>query len=256
MIKRDLQRNIDLFVILVKKEITLKYKRTVLGLAWSLLNPVLMALVYYLAFSVFMRIKMENYALFLLSALFPWNWFSASVLMSVNTLTGNTDLIRKVVFPKHFLVLSLVAGQSVTMLFSIPVLAAILVFGGKMPGIEWLYGVPILIIIQFITLSGAAMAVSIVNVFFRDLEYIAGVFMTMLFWLTPVIYPLSAVPEKFRVLLAANPMLYLIESWRSLIMHNAINWQYIGFAFAASVMFLLAGIIIFKALEKKIDGVI
>jgi len=253
---KDIQRYWDLFLILVEKEITLKYKRTYIGFVWSLLNPIFTAIIYFLAFSVFMRFKMDNYALFLLSALFPWNWFSASVLMSVNTLTGNTGLIKKVIFPKHFLVLSLIAGQLITMLFAIPVLAAILIYGGGMPGIQWLYGIPILIIIQFMIVSGISMAIAMVNAFFRDLEYITGVVMNMLFWVTPIIYPLSSIPEKFRMILSLNPMMYVIQSWRDLIMTNTINWQYIGISAVSAIIFFLAGLFIFEKLSFKLDEVI
>ena len=253
---REIQRHWDLFMILVEKEITLKYKRTYLGFAWSLLNPIFTALIYFLAFSVFMRFKMDNYALFLLSALFPWNWFAASVLMSVNTLTGNKDLIKRVIFPKHFLVLSLIAGQLATLLFSIPVLAIILIYSKGMPGIQWLYGIPILIIIQFLIISGISMAIAMINAFFRDLEYIVGVIMNMLFWMTPIIYPLDRIPEKFRLILSLNPMMYVVQSWRDLIMNNTINWEYIGISFVSALIFFLAGYFIFQRLSFKLDEVV
>ena len=92
---REFTRNRDLLWLLTKKEITLKHKRTALGILWSLLNPILLALVLFVAFKIFMRIKMENYTFFLLSALFPWNWFSASITMSTGTLISNVSLIKK-----------------------------------------------------------------------------------------------------------------------------------------------------------------
>src|SRR4030043_1642898 len=102
----EFRRKKDLLWLLTKKEITLKYKRTFLGILWSLLNPILFAIVLFIAFKIFMRIQMENYTFFLLAALFPWNWFSASITMSTGALIGNVNLIKKIRFPRHFLILS------------------------------------------------------------------------------------------------------------------------------------------------------
>lgn len=123
MILNDtLQRKIDLIYLLTHKEFALKYKRTVLGIFWSLLNPILLALVFFIAFKIFMRFKVENYPFFLLSALFPWTWFSSSIIISARSLVDNITLIKKVVFPRHYLVASVILAQLVHLLFSIPVL--------------------------------------------------------------------------------------------------------------------------------------
>jgi lipopolysaccharide transport system permease protein len=153
-------------------------------------------------------------------------------------------------------VLSLISGQLATLIFSIPVLAAIVIYGKKMPGIEWLYGIPILVIIQFMIMAGVCMAIAIINAFFRDLEYIAGVCINMLFWVTPIIYPLSAIPERFRIILSLNPMMYVIQSWRDLIMTNTINWQHLGISFVSAFVFLAAGWWIFNKLSVKLDEVV
>lgn len=109
---REFRRKRDLLWLLTKKEVTLKYKRTFLGILWSLLNPILLALVLFIAFKIFMRIQMENYTFFLLAALFPWNWFSASIIMSTGTLIGNVSLIKKVIFPRHFLIIATYSNHS------------------------------------------------------------------------------------------------------------------------------------------------
>jgi ABC-type polysaccharide/polyol phosphate export permease len=118
---RELKRKRDLLWLLTKKEVTLKYKRTVLGIIWSLLNPILFALVLFIAFGIFMRIQMENYVFFFLSALFPWNWFSASITMSAGTLIGNVHLIKRIRFPRHFLILATILAQLVNLLSLIAV---------------------------------------------------------------------------------------------------------------------------------------
>ena len=255
-ISRKTRQQLDLLKLLIKKEITLRYKRTYLGFFWSLLNPLLTSLVLFIAFNVFMRFEMENFALFLLAALFPWTWFSTSVTMSTNTLTGNVSLIKKVIFPKHFLLLATITAQLVNFIFSLPVLIGLSYYYGGAPTLNWLIGVPVLIMVQFAVIYGLALFISIVNAFFRDLEYIVTVLMSLLFWMTPIIYPLEAVPEEYRLLLVMNPVTYLMQAWRDLFFNNMLNWHNIAISMITAAVVLLVGLIIFKKLDKKLDEVL
>src|SRR4030043_1651950 len=239
LFNREFRRKRDLLWLLTKKKVTLKYKRTVLGIVWSLLNPILLALVMFIAFKVFMKIKMENYTFFFLSALFPWNCFSASVVMSAGTLIRNVNLIKRIRFPRHFLVLSTIFGQLVNFIFALPIVVGFSYFQGEGPGINWLITFPILIVIQFIATLGICLMISIVNAYFRDMEYIVGVVISLLFWMTPIVYPLKMVPEAYRFYLAINPLTYLITAWRDLFMSNAIDWGNIGISFGSSLVFFL-----------------
>ena len=252
----EFRRRTDLLWLLTKKEVTLKYKRTFLGILWSLLNPILLALVLFIAFKVFMRIKMENYTFFFLSALFPWNWFSASVTMSTGALVWNVNLIKRIRFPRHFLVLSTVLGQFVNFIFALPIVIGFSYYYGGGPGMNWLITIPILIIIQFIATIGICLVISMVNAYFRDMEYIVGVVITLLFWMTPIVYPLKMVPEAYRFYLAINPLTYLITAWRDLFMSNYIDWGSIGISSGSSLIFVLLGIIVFKRLGKRLDEVL
>lgn len=253
---RSLRQKIDLLRLLTRKEITLKYKRTYFGFLWSLLNPLLTAIVLFFAFKVIMRFKMDDYALFLLTALFPWTWFAASVTMSANALTSNVSLLKKLVFPKHFLIIALILGQLVNLLFAIPVIFMLGLFYGKMPSMEWIIGIPILIIVQFMVIYGVSLAVSMINAFFRDMEHLVSVVVNMLFWMTPIIYPLEAIPEKYRVLLSLNPIMYLVDAWRELLLHNRIKWDSIGISALTALFVLAAGIYIFHKMEDKLDEVL
>ena len=256
MDNREFRRKIDLLWLLTKKEVTLKYKRTVLGILWSLLNPILFALVLFIAFKIFMRIKMENYTFFFLSALFPWNWFSTSLSMSTVSLVGNVYLIKKIRFPRHFLVLSTIMAQLVNLLVALPIIIGFSYFYGKGPGMSWFIAVPILIVVQFIVTIGISLAISMVNAYFRDIEYIIGVVISMLFWMTPIVYPLEMVPEAYRIYLILNPLTYLITAWRDLFMSNLVDWDNIGISFVSSLIFFVFGTLIFKKLGKRLDEVL
>jgi len=255
-ISKKTRQQLDLLKLLVKKETAVRYKRTYLGFLWSLLNPLLTALVLFIAFNVFMRFQIENFALFLLAALFPWTWFASSVTISTNALTGNVSLIKKVIFPKHFLLLATIIAQLVNFVFSLPVLIVLVFFYGGVPSLNWLIGIPVLIMVQFVVIYGLALMISVANVYFRDLEYIVGVLISLLFWMTPIIYPLEAVPAEARVLLAMNPVTYLMQAWRDLFFSNTLNWQYILVSGITAAVVLLAGLLIFRKLERKLDEVL
>jgi len=253
---REFLQKKDLLWLLTKKEITLKYKRTVLGIFWSLLNPILLAIVLFIAFKIFLRIQMENYTFFFLSALFPWNWFSASVIISTGTLIGNVHLIKRIRFPRHFLILATILGQLVNLLFSLPILMGFSYYYGEGPSINWAISIPLLIIIQFIVTVGICLTISIVNAYFRDMEYLIGIVITLLFWMTPIIFPLNAVPQAYRIYLTLNPLTYLITAWRDVFMSNLIDWGNIGISFGTSLVFLFLGVLVFQRLGKRLDEVI
>ncbi len=252
-INRETRRKIDLLWLLTKKEITLKYRRTTLGILWSLLNPILLSVVFFIAFKIFMKFEMENYHFFLLSALFPWNWFSASVTMATETLIGNISLIKRIRFPIHFLIIATVLAQLVNFLFALPIIVGLAYFCGGGPGISWFLGVPILIVLQLILTIGISLVISVINVYFRDMEHIVGIGLTLLFWMTPIIYPLDIISESFRKYLAINPLTCLMVEWRDIFMTNTINWNNVGISFGSSLVFFLFGAIIFKRLRKRLD---
>jgi lipopolysaccharide transport system permease protein len=253
---KNIKQQYDLLWLLTKKEITLKYKRTYFGLLWSIFNPILTAIVFFIAFKIFMRFEMENYTLFLLTGLFPWTWFSASMTMSTVTLTSNTSLIKKILLPKHFLIIATVLSQLVNLIFSLPILAVLVYYYGMSPGSIWFIGIPLLILIQFVVTIGLSLFSSVINAFFRDMEYLIGVCINMLFWMTPIIYPLDMVPEKYRFYLTINPLTYLIASWRDIIISNTIIWSNLILSFIAAILFFSIGWWTYKILDKKLDEVL
>lgn len=255
-INRETRQQFDLLRLLVKKEITLKYKRTYLGIFWSLLNPLLTAIVYFFAFKVVMRFKMEHYSLYLLSALFPWVWFSSSIVMCTNTLTSNVSLIRKVIFPKHYLIISNIIGQLVTFICAIPILLGLSLYYGKTPGINWIIAIPPLIILQFFIIYGVALAVSMINAYFRDMQHLVSVGLNLLFWMTPIIYPIEMIPEKYRAFMALNPVAYLILSWRDVFLNNIIDLHGLMVTVIIAAVILFLGTIVYKRLESGLDEVL
>ncbi len=252
-----MQRKIDLLWILTRKEIILQYKRTSLGILWSLLNPLLLAFVFYIAFNIILGVQIANFPLFILCALFPWTWFATSVSASAMSLISNKSLVKKFPFPKHYLLVASVFSQGVHFLFSIPIIIILVYLYNKSVGSIWLIGVPILLLIQFTMTIGISLPVSVINVYFMDFQFIVGFLLQVLFWVTPIVYGFDKIPEAYRILFFyMNPMTPLINSWRELFMSNAIYWNSIAIASLGSVVIFFMGFLIFRKLGKRIDEVI
>jgi lipopolysaccharide transport system permease protein len=180
---------------------------------------------------------MKDFSLFLLSGLFPWTWFSNSVSASTVSFNANKSLIKKFPFPKHFLLVANVLSQAVHFLFSLPIIAFLVYYYGRTVGLSWLIGIPVLLVVQFLITIGACLAVSAINVYFYDFQFIVAFLLTMLFWLTPIVYQFDTVPETYRFLfMYFNPLTSLISSWRELFMSNIIHWSWLVIAILGSLI--------------------
>jgi len=206
----------DLILTLVTKEFRVRYKSTFLGYVWSVLQPLAFAVVFYVVFRIVLRIRMNNFALFLIAGLFPWQWFSNSVSAANGFFVGNSSLIKKVRFPRAFLVVAGVLNDLIHFVISIPVIVIFMLWHHRYPSLSWLWLIPLMVLIQFAFTYGLALLVATCNLFFRDLERLMMIFLLMWFYLTPVFYPVDMVPARYRAAsLYANPMASVIACWRS-----------------------------------------
>ena len=246
----------DLIVALTKKELKVRYKRSFLGYLWSVANPLALALVFFIAFKIVMKIQIENYTLFLISGLFPWQWFSTSVNSSAMVFVNNASLIKKVSFHREALVLATVLNDMLHFVLSVPVIVIFLFYYGKAPTASWLVGFPLLLLIQCILTFGLSVAVSAVNLFFRDMERIVMIFTTLMFYVTPVIYSEDMVPPKYRALILYNPLSAVMLSWRNLFMKGAIDMGGILSALAYSLIIFALGLLIFRRLRWRLAEVV
>jgi lipopolysaccharide transport system permease protein len=252
----QLARTWDLLMLVTAREVKVRYQGTVLGFLWTLAKPLLLALVFSFALSYVLRIRAPGdtpFVLFLLSALFPWTWFQSSIQFSAGSFSNNAPLLKKVYFPRFVLPLSAVTSQLFHFVLSIPILVLMLIIWGYYPGLEWLVGFPLLAAIQLLILAGAVLLVASFNVFLRDLEHLVEVLMTLWLYLTPIIYPLSAVKGKVGHLIYLNPMASLIQAWRDLFLNNQIPGAEIWPALVFAALALLAGTIAFKTLEGQFE---
>jgi lipopolysaccharide transport system permease protein len=209
---------------LTVRELKARYKSSVLGFFWGLLNPLAMMLVFSLAFSILWpNTQMEDFPIFLLCGLLPWNFFTSAVMGGTTSIVGGGNLLKKVYFPREVLPIASVLSHLVNFLLALLVLfAALLFFHPKISPTIWL--LPFVIGIQTIFILGVVLVLSTLNVFYRDTVMIVDVVIMAAFFLTPVFYPIDFYPESYtiwgfdlnvhRIMRIVNPMASLITTYR------------------------------------------
>ena len=242
----------DIIIALTQKELKVRYKHHAFGYLWSIANPLAYALIYFLVFKLVMKVKVEDFPIFLISGLFPWQWMANSIGVGPMTFIGNASLIKKVNFPRNLLSLVVVIQDMIHYLVSIPIIIIFLyIYHKPLPGLEWLLGVPALCLIQLAYTYSLNLLIATVNLFFRDMEKLIQMCMTFLFFLTPIVYKIEMVPEKYKAFLYLNPIAPLITSWRDLFLHSSINFSQIGLSLIWVVFFLLISQTIYKKLSWR-----
>lgn len=205
----------DLIGALVARELKVRYRRSAIGFLWTMLQPLLMMLVLHTIFSSIFRFKMElgNYPVYALAGILFWNFFSQSIVASMNSLRGNAQLLQKLPVPKAVFPLATVLSGLVNLVFALLPLFVLLVVTGH-PLTPALLFLPVAILIAALFTLGAGLLLSPLAVFFSDVVELIGVLLTLLFYLTPVIYPKDIVPERLRWLVRFNPIRSILEVFR------------------------------------------
>jgi lipopolysaccharide transport system permease protein len=243
---------VDLVIALTVKEIKVRYKRTFLGYGWSLLNPLVFAVTYWIAFKAILNVRIDGYFIFLLAGLFPWQWLNNSLQLAPRAFINNASLVKKIAFPRYLIVASSVVTEGLHFLLCLPVLVALaLLFGRGTASLSWLWGAPILLVVQGLMIYGFALTVASCSVFFRDLERLIGLGMTVLFYVTPVIFERQMVPAMFQPLIAFNPFTYLIVAWRALLLDGRLDLNALGTAALIAVVAIVVGQAVFDRLQWK-----
>jgi lipopolysaccharide transport system permease protein len=215
-IMADLVRYRSLLLALLVRELKARYRGSVLGFAWTFLNPLLLMAVYALVFRYYMRIAVPNYALFLLTGLLPWTWFSSSLAAGTNAIVGGSSLVTKSLFPSEILPAVVVLSNMVNFALSIPILTLVgWACGVSFSLLGWLWLLPVMVL-QCVLTFGLVLSVAALNVHYRDVQHAVENLLLLWFFLTPIVYPASQVPERLRPLIWVNPMALFTGIYRDI----------------------------------------
>lgn len=250
--KVNLQHSLELLYLLVQKELKVRYKSSVLGYLWALANPFAFALVYYIAFKVIMRVEMPNYSVFLLTGMFPWLWFTNSLVQATGSFRNNASLVKKVNLFRAVLPLSNVVHELVHFCFALPVLCGFILFTGSEMHFSWFWQLPLLIALQMTLAYPAALLLAMANVYVHDVEYLVGIALSMLFFLTPIVYPVTMVPDTYRHYFEWSPLAALTANWRNVFLHGDIDWLLFGHCLMISLVFSAIAIAAYRRSAGKL----
>lgn len=252
----DLLRSVsttwDLLLAITLRDIRVRYQGTFLSFIWWIARPLTLGTVLYIALGrvLGLRADVPNYSIFLLSALFPWFWFSSSILQATGIFVGNGGLLKKVRFPKLILPLSAVLFNTSQFLLTLPILIGFVLVAGIDPELMWLAGIPALMALQLLLLIGLGTLLATLSVFLRDLGPMVDVALLLLFYLSAIIFPLDLVPPEFRWVMALNPVAPLIDAWRNLFLHGEFIDGAIWPVLIITAASLAVGLFAFNKLER------
>ena len=242
---------------LVARDLKARYRGSVLGFFWSFINPLLLLLIYSFVFTTVLPrtgdTKLEPYALFMFCGILPWTWFSSSILESSNVLISNGNLIKKVLFPAEVLPFVTVLANMVHFFLGLPILAIFLIYYQRpLDPIELLW-FPVIVFVQLVLLLGLSLFAAALTVHFRDLKDILGNLLTLWFFATPIIYPMTEAPARFRWILNLNPMTHLAISYQEVLFYIGPHghWRWLMALLAGSVGVFLAGYFVFDRLRDS-----
>lgn len=255
----DVWRYRDLLWMFVRRDFVAVYKQTILGPIWFFIQPLLTTLIFTIIFSGVAQISTDGFPamLFYLAGMTPWNYFSTCLTKTSNTFVSNAGIFGKVYFPRLIVPLSIVVSTMIQFGIQFLLFVAVLIYfmlTGTPISPQWGWIViltPALVLLMAALGLGAGIVVSSLTTKYRDFTFLIAFGVQLMMYATPIIFPMSAVPDRYRWLIQLNPMTAPIEAFRAIFLGGPIPWSALGFSTALTAALLFVGIVIFNKVEKS-----
>lgn len=236
----------------VKREFQAKYRNTLLGVSWTVINPLAMIVVYTVIFSQIMRAKLPEvdgtfaYSIYLFAGVLTWGLFAEISGRAQNTFLENANLLKKLSFPRLCLPVVVVANAALNFAITFSLFTLVLLLSGNFPGLPYLAVIPLLAILSAFAI-GLGMVLGVLNVFFRDVGQFFGIFLQFWFWLTPIVYPVNILPTSVQNVMAYNPMTPLIAGFQVVLVFGQWpHWSSLAYPAVLAVLLCLMGMRLFR----------
>lgn len=242
----------DLFRFLIWREIKVRYAQSAIGVGWAVIEPLFSMLVFTIIFGHLAKVSSDGapYAVFSFAALVPWTYFSNALVDGVNCLVTEANMLRKVYFPRMLMPLSAVIAKLVDFAFAMLVLVGLMLWYGVVPNLGILL-LPVFILLMMLTAAGAGMWLTALAVQYRDVKHAMPFVVRILMYAAPVIYPVSLIPEPYRLVYALNPLVGVIEAFRAVLLGTrAIPWDLLGVGTLSALAIAVLGLFYFRARER------
>lgn len=247
----------ELFLVLVQRDIKVRYKQTVLGVVWAVLQPVLTMVIFTVIFGGLAKIPSDGYpyAIFVFAALLPWTFFANAVSASSISLVNSANMVSKVYFPRVIIPLAAIGGGLIDLLISTVVLFALMLWYGLGWSANLLLAPVLLLAVIFIAL-GVGTLLSALTVAYRDFRFVVPFLVQIWMYATPVVYPASLVPEKWQWVVFLNPMAGVIEAFRSAFLGRPFDVSSIGISLLMGIVFFVWAVAYFERVERRFADII
>ena len=256
---KELYEYRDLLKLLTKKNIVIKYKQTIAGFTWALINPVFQMIIFTFVFNKVAKISTNEipYPIFSFSALVPWVFFSSSLNSATTSLIGQTNLLTKVYFPRIVIPISSILSHLIDYLISFSILIFMMFYYSYYPSFKVIIILPYLTFLIIILSIGIGSSLSAISVQYRDVKYGIGLITSILLYATPVAYPLSAVPDKYKFTYGLNPMVGIIDTFRNALVNpQMISYELLFISSVICFFALFIGVYIFAQFEGRFADVV
>lgn len=254
---RELWAYRELLSVLTMRDIKVRYKQTVLGAGWAIIRPVLTMVIFSVVFGQLAKMPSDGYPypVFVYAALLPWTFFAAAISTSGQSLIGSSNLVSKVYFPRLIIPLSSVGAGLIDLLISTGILLLLMLWYGV--GWTWhLLAVPLLLMAVVFAALGVGTLLSALTVSYRDFTHLTPFLVQIWMYVTPVIFPVTLVPERWQWLLYLNPMTGLVEGFRSAFLGKPFDLAGLGISCAIIIALLFAGVMYFEKVERRFADII
>lgn len=248
----ELGRRHELLWHMTVRHLRGQYKQSILGYAWAFVNPLSLMLIMSFVFSTILRIPSQGipYPVFVMMGLIPWIFFSTAVSAATESVAGASSLVTKVYFPREILPIAAVFTKLVDLFFGLIILVGLMVYFGYAPT-ETLAWVPVLLVIHLLFTLGVSFPMAALNLYLHDVRFLVGVALTLWFYLTPVMYPLDIVPDRYQFIYDINPNSLLIDAYRrSVLLDQSPGLDRLLLGLSISAATLLIGYYLFKKMER------
>jgi lipopolysaccharide transport system permease protein len=247
----------ELLLFLIWRDIKIRYRQTLLGGLWAVLQPFLAMTIFAFIFNRLAHVQSDGppYKLFAFAGLAPWTFFSTAVTQSSNSLLANQQLVSKIYFPRIFIPLGAIFALLVDLILSLGLLAVLMIYyrWALTPAVAWL---PLFMVFAILAAAGTGLILSALNVRFRDVKYAVPFMIQMGLFLTPVIYPTHYVPARWQLLMGLNPMTGVVVGFRHALLGTPISWDVTGVSLATCLLLFVVGLFVFRRLETEFADIL
>jgi lipopolysaccharide transport system permease protein len=254
---KEVVRYRELLFFLAWRDIKARYKQSIVGAGWAIIQPLMSMIVFSVFFGRFAKIPSDGnpYPIFVYAGLLPWTFFATAVSSSGLSFVNNMNLLTKVYFPRILVPISALAVATVDFCIAFVIYLVLMAAYAVAPGWSFLM-VPVLVAATMIAALGSGLALAVLTVRFRDTKSIIPFLMQLWMYATPVVYPISIVPERFQWMLALNPMAGVISGFRGALLNQPIAWDQLGISMGVSVFLLCGSMLYYGRMEREFADVI